>query len=158
MSEESQPQRRTWLPIAGAGAVALVVVGGAVVWSAIGGGASPVEESAIAACEATLTEAQLGEILGGEVYEPGEWRDYYGVVETHGEADVPLADLDDASVETWEAAAASYEETGTGALAVVWRFEDDSYLQCVVPVADGVVDGSAAASGDLVIASEDSGD
>ncbi|WP_159448727.1 hypothetical protein [Demequina sp. NBRC 110053] len=155
MADDGEPKPRTWLPLAGAGAAAVVVVGGSLVWSALGGGASPVEEAAIAACEAALDGTGSPAVQGGNVYEPPEWRDHYGVVETHGEVDTPLADLDAQRVGRYEAAAATYEEDGDGVLAVVWRLEGDTYRQCVVPVAGGEVDGSAATVGELTVAGDE---
>ena len=141
--------------MAGAAAVAVVVVGGALAWSAFAGGASEAEQDAIAACEEILETRDAPPIMGGEVYTSPEWRDYYAVVETHGDAAVALEELDEESVARWEAAAQSYEDSGDGTIAVVWRFEDDSYLQCVVPVRAGEAAASAAAVGDLTIAAED---
>ncbi|GIG55432.1 hypothetical protein [Demequina activiva] len=154
MSDEPEPQPRSWVPLAAAGGVAGLVLIVAVGWSLVAGGPSAVEADAIEACEAAYDETNGSPILGGEVYETDEYADYYAVADTHGEVPVPLEDVSQAMREQWQDAADAYRETGDGAVVVVWRLEDDTYRQCALPVAGGTVDGSEAAVNDLVIASE----
>lgn len=155
MSEEQEPKPRSWVPLAAAAAVAGVVLIGAVGWSLLTGGPSEVEAAAIEACEAAYGETGGPAIVGGEVYETPEFADYYAVVETHGEVPVPLEDVTQEQREQWAELGEQYEESGDGAVTVVWLLEDDAYRQCTLPVRSGEVDATAAVVNDLVIAGED---
>ncbi|MFV0634124.1 hypothetical protein [Demequina sp.] len=155
MSEDPGERPRTWLPVAGAAGIAVLFVVGALVWSALAGGASPAEQAAIVACEAALDKADAPAIVGGDVYESPEWRDYYAIAEAYGEVPVPLEEMDDAAVASWEDGARAYEEDGDGFIAIVWKLEDDTYRQCVLPVTDGEVATGGATVADVGIAQED---
>lgn len=155
MSEEQESKPRTWVPLAAAAAVAGVVLIGAVGWSLLAGGPSEIEAAAIEACEAAYGETGGPAIVGGEVYETPEFADYYAVVETHGDVPVPLEDVTQETRDQWTQAAQRYEETGDGAVTVVWRLEGDAYRQCTLAVRGGEVDADAPMVTDLMIAGED---
>lgn len=155
MTDAEGDRPRTWVPVAAAGAVAAVVVIVAVAWTGLGARPSDVEAAAIEACEAAFARTNAPAIVGGEVYEPNEFRDYYAVVETHGEVPVALAEVAQEQLESWDRLAEQYEADGDGGIVVVWRLADDTYRQCALPVQGGNVDGSQARVSPLSVASED---
>ncbi|WP_061961748.1 hypothetical protein [Demequina flava] len=63
---------RSWGPLLGAFAVALVVIIGAILWFFLGSDVSTVEQDAIAVCEEMAVEAGLPEIARGDVSGPDE--------------------------------------------------------------------------------------
>jgi hypothetical protein len=154
MSEEQVRRTPSWGPFAAAAAVAVTVLVVAVGWTLLAGGPSDVEQQAIDACEAALEQTDAPAIVGGEVYETPEYADYYAVVETHGEVPVPLDEVAQEMRDQWAQAATAYQDSGDGAVIVVWRLEDDTYRQCALPVVAGAVDASQAAVNELAIASE----
>ena len=154
MSEEQEPKPRSWVPLVAAGGVAALALVGAVGWSVFAGGPSDLEAAAIEACEGAYVGTGGPAIVGGEAYETDEFADYYAVVETHGEVPVPLEDVPQQTRDQWEAAAAEYQETGDGSVVVVWRLEDDAYLQCALPVVDGAVDGGQPVVSELALADQ----
>lgn len=154
MSDAPADRPRSWVPFVAAAAVGAVVLVGAILASVLTGGPDETEAAAIAACEAGHEASGDPEIVGGEIYDPSEWRDHYAVVETHAQVPTPLADLSAEAEAAFEARADDFAESGAGEIVVVWRLTDDSYRQCVAPVADGGVDPELAAVGPLQVRGE----
>ena len=151
---EQQSHPRSWGPLIAAGGIAAVVLLGAVVWTVTTGRPSDLEAAAIEACEAQYAASGGPAILGGEVYEPSAFAEYYAVAQTHGEVPAPLEEVDADRRAQWDAAASAYEETGDGEVIVVWRLEDDTYRQCVLAASGGEIDPTEVVIEDLDAAAE----
>ncbi|MFV0285943.1 MAG: hypothetical protein ACK5IM_06065 [Demequina sp.] len=70
MSDSSSEAPRSWVPVAAAGGVALVVLIGAVIWWIAGAGVSDDQQVGIAACEQLAIEEGLPDIARGDVEGP----------------------------------------------------------------------------------------
>lgn len=151
MSDVPHERPRTWFPLVAAGVIGVIVIVGAVVTFALGGGPDESEAAVIAACEAEYAESAGPAIVAGEIYDPTQWRDHYSIVEANADVATPLDDLPAEVSDAWQTRADVYEDTGIGSMVIVWRLEDDSYAQCTVPVADGTVDPDGAVTGPLEI-------
>jgi len=154
MDDAPAERPRAWWPVAAAAAIAVVVIVAAIATYALTSGPTEIEAEAIEACEAAHAAAGGPAIAAGDVYDPTELRDYYAVAETHGDVPVPLDDLPQATLDAWDATGERWQASGDGAMVVVWRLEDDSYAQCVVPVSDGSVAAGAAVPGPLAVTSQ----
>lgn len=142
MSDASEPAERprTWMPIVGASAAALIVLAIALSTMIFGDHLTDTEEATIEACEAEFARTDGVPIKGGVVYVPPQMRDYYAVAETHGTVPEPLDDVPEEVLNAWEAAGEQWINSGTGPVVLVWRHEDDSYTQCNVDfTANGLV-------------------
>jgi len=141
MSDERAERPRTWVPVAAAGGVAVLVLGLAFGWTLFTDGPSEVEGAMVEACESVYAETAGPAIVSGEIYEPDEMLDYYAAAETHGEA-VPFEDLTEEQQNGLRGFGAEYAESGSGSAAVVWRLEDDTYAHCLVRLSGGAVIGT----------------
>lgn len=67
---QTPDQPRSWAPVAGAGAVAAVVIVAAVIWWLVGAGVSGDQQVGIAACEQFAIDEGLPAIARGDVSGP----------------------------------------------------------------------------------------
>ncbi len=146
MSDAPVDRPRSWGPFAAAAAIGLLVLVGAVVAFVLAGGPDEQEAAVIAACEAEHAATDNPAIVSGQVYDPTQWRDHYGVAETHAEAP-PIESLSEQSESAQEALADVYRDTGDGDMIIVWRLDDDSFLQCTASVTGDVVQEESAEVG-----------
>ncbi|WP_084077096.1 hypothetical protein [Demequina sp. NBRC 110057] len=70
MSETPSEAPRSWAPVAAAGAVALIVIVGAVIWWIAGAGVSDEQKAGIEACERLAIDEDLPAISRGDVEGP----------------------------------------------------------------------------------------
>lgn len=153
MSDASEPAERprTWIPLVGAGAAAVLVLAIALSTMIFGDHLSDTEEATIQACEAEYAGTGGEPIYGGHVYVPPEMRDYYAVAETHGTVPEPLEEVSDEVLESWDAAGEQWVNTGTGPVVLVWRHEDDSYTQCNVDFTANGIQSNSVKLGPLAV-------
>jgi len=151
MSDEPQAApERSWLPLAIAGAIAVVVVVGAIVVSNLRAGMGPAKTDAVRACEeAYAASATEGEpqpaIVAGDVFAAAEWRGLWDFLEEQGVVGEPS---DEQAAALDEAAAARASE-GRDVVTVVWWLDSDEHLQCTVEVAGDVALDATARVGAL---------
>lgn len=142
---------RTWKPLAGAGAAAVVVLGIALSTIFFGDHLTDTEEQTIQACEAEFAHTDGVPILGGSIYVPTEMREYYAVAETHGEVPEPFGDVSEDVLAQWDAAGEQWVNSGVGPVVLVWRHEDDTYSQCNVDFTTAGVTPDSVQIGPLVV-------
>lgn len=143
-SQQPADRPRTWFPLVGAAAAAVVVLAIALSTMAFGDKFTETEEATIGACEAAYATADGEPIVGGSIYVPAQMSDYYAVAETHGTVPEPLEDVPAEVLAEWDAAGERWVDSGDGPVVLVWRHEDDTYTQCTVEfVGNEIVENSA---------------
>ncbi|WP_062463587.1 hypothetical protein [Demequina soli] len=151
--EPSEPPR-SWLPIAIAGGIALLVIVIAFVSAASRSGMSAAHQSAITVCEDAYaaTGADTGQqprIEAGDVYSASDWRDLRDLVEQQGLIDGATSKVPADTADALDAAAASLTKGGTDHVTVVWWLESEKHLVCTVDVNGDVADASTVRLGPL---------
>ena len=154
-ASEGADRPRTWKPLAGAGAAAVLVLAIALSTAFFGDQLTETEEATIQACEAEYARTDGVPILGGNIYVPTEMREYYAVAETHGEAPEPFAEVSDEVLAAWDAAGQQWINSGVGPVVLVWRHEDDTYSQCNVDFTAAGIAESSVQIGPLVAPAHD---
>src|SRR5690554_2159780 len=123
---EGADRPRTWKPLAGAAAAAVLVLGIALSTVVFGDHLTDTEEATIKACEAEYARTDGVPVVGGNIYVPTETREYYAVAETHGEVPEPFGEVSDEVLALWDAAGQQWINSGAGPVVLVWRHEDDT--------------------------------
>jgi hypothetical protein len=140
VTQPQPPEKpRTWLPFTIAAAVALLVVGGAIITHLVRADLSPEKQAAADACEAEYKESHPDGpgITGGDIYSATEWRESDARMVALGlqQEQTPTGEQADAR----DHEAAALVASGGDQMTVVWQLDDGSHAQCVADLAGGKV-------------------
>lgn len=135
---------RSWLPLAIAGGVALLVVVGAIVGHALRTELGPDKQAAVAACEAAYAARGTADsrppgIVGGDVFAANEWRGLHATLDSLGYLADSERNLTGEQKSAQDDAADALITAGKQRITIVWQLDDESHAQCVANLANGAV-------------------
>lgn len=141
---EGDESPRSWLPLAIAGGVTVLVIVGAIIGHAVRTELGPDKQAAIAACTQAYdargtTDARPPGIIGGDVFAANEWRGLNSTLGNLGYLPDSERNLTGEQQSTKNDAADALITAGKQRITIVWQLDDESHAECVANLANGAV-------------------
>ena len=141
---DSDEPARSWLPLAVAGGITVLVIVGAIVGHALRTQLGPDKQAAVTACEQAYQERGTADarppgIVGGNVFAANEWRDLDSTLKSLGDLPDSERNLTGEQQSAKDDEAAALISAGNQRITIVWQLDDESHAECVANLTGGAV-------------------
>lgn len=135
---------RSWLPLAIAAGITILVVVGAIVGHALRTQLGPDKQAAVTACEQAYqargtADSRPPGIVGGDVFAANEWRDLDSTLKSLGFLPASEQKLTGEQQSAKDDEAAALISAGKQRITIVWQLDDESHAECVANLAGTTV-------------------